>query len=141
MDMSYFDDNRNKGYKIALTGLKLAFRILVLILIVLLIIFGAKKIYALGYEAFSAKPIAESQDQGENIAVAISDEMSVKEIGEELIKAGLIDESPSAFVIQAYVYGYAHSIVPGVYVMNTSMTVSEMLDFMSQTEEDEEEDV
>ena len=140
MDTSYFDGKQNKGYRIALSGLRIVIRILILVLIVVLIYFGAKKLFALGYEAFSAKPVAESADRGENKTVVITKNMSIREIGELLIEEGLIDESIEAFIIQANVYGYAHSIVPKPYVLNTSMTVSEMLEFMSQTEEDEEED-
>lgn len=140
MDTSYFDGNRNKGYQIALSGLRIVFRILILVLIVVLIFFGAKKIYALGYESFSAKPVADSEDKGENKTIVITKDMSVREIGELLIEEGLIDESVEAFIIQANVYGYAHSIVPKPYVLNTAMSVSEMLEFMSQPEEDEEEE-
>lgn len=139
MDMSYFDGSNNKSYRMAVSGLKLVFRILLMVLIIVLIIFGARKLYALGYEAFSARPVAESPDEGENITVVITKDMSVREIGELLIEEGLIDESIEAFLIQANVYGYAHSIVPKPYVLNTSMSVSEMLEFMSRTEEDEED--
>ena len=65
MDMSYYDDNRKKGYRIAVSGLKLVIRILLLILIVVLIVIGGRKLYALGYEAFSARPIAENAAEGE----------------------------------------------------------------------------
>jgi len=140
MDMSYFDGSGNKSFRIAVSSLKLVFRILILVLIIMLIVFGAKKLYALGYEAFSAKPAAESMDKGISRTVVITGNMSVKDIGRLLIDEGLIDESVEAFIIQAHVYGYADSIVPVPYVLNSSMSVSEMLEFMSQPEEDEEEE-
>ncbi len=140
MDMSYFDrSRRGKGVRIALTGMGIAIRILLLVLIIFAIVFFARKIYDLGYEAFSAKPAA-SQDEGTNIAIVVTKKMTLRDIAKQMIDAGLIDESEEAFIIQANVYGYADSIVPGAHVLNTSMTVEEMLAAMSPSEEEEEEE-
>ncbi len=140
MDMSYFDHDQNKGLKIAITSLKTIVRILVLIFVVLAIIYIARKVYNLGYESFAAKPVAENEEEAEEVTVVITKNMTLREIADLLNEKGLIDESEEAFVIQANAYGYAKTINPGPYVLNTSMTVEEMLEFMSRTEEEEEEE-
>lgn len=140
MDMSYFD-KENKGYRIALSGLKIVFRVLVLVCAVIAIIFVAQKIYDLGYEAFSVRPVAESESEGRDVTVVITKKMTLREIGALLNDKGLIDESEEAFLLQAYTYGYANAIIPGPYVLNTSMTVEEMLSILSTPEEEEEDDL
>ena len=45
MDMSYFDGSGNKSFRIAVSSLKLVFRILILILIILLIVLKKSLIF------------------------------------------------------------------------------------------------
>ena len=140
MEMPYPESNKNKGYKIALASVKLFLRILVLVLVVLAIIYFAKKLYSLGYEAFSAKPAADSEAEAKDVTVVITKDMELSDIAALLNENGLINESEEAFLIQARAYGYADSIIPGPYVLNTSMTVEQMLAAMSATEEEEDDD-
>lgn len=141
MDGSFYEnENKDKGFRIAITSLKTVVRILIMIFIVLAIIYAARRIYKLGYEAFSVRPVAENADEGKDVTVVIKRNMSLREIAELLNENGLIDESEIAFVIQANAYGYAKTIKPGPYVLNTSMSVQEMLEFMSKTDEEEEEE-
>lgn len=139
MRMSEFDHEENKGLHLAFAFIRLALRILLIVLVIIGIIYFSRKFYSLGYETFSAKPLAESEEEGRDVTVVITKSMSLKDIGKLLNDAGLIDESEEAFEIQARVYGFADSMIPGPYVLNTSMTVEEMMEFMSTPKEETEE--
>lgn len=134
-----FDSDEKSGYRFALAGVKLFLRLLILVFAVLAIIYVGKKLYALGYEAFSAKPAAENESESTEVTVVITKNMELKDIADLLNEKGLIDESEEAFLIQANAYGYADSIVPGPYVLNTSMTVEEILSTLSPVEEEDDE--
>lgn len=133
------EKNENRGFQIALAFVKLFLRILVLVLVVMAVIYVGKKIYALGYEAFSAKPPAITEGESRDVTVVITKDMELKDIAELLNENGLIRESEEAFLIQANAYGYADKIVPGPYVLNTSMTVEELLEAMSPSEEEDDD--
>ena len=139
MAMPFYENQKNRGYRTALAGVKLFVRILVLILIIIAVIYAAKKIYALGYEAFSAVPAAKTESEAKDVTVVVTRNMELADIYTLLSENGLIDESKEAFEVQARVYGYAKSIVPGPYVLNTSMTVEEILAAMSPSEEEDDE--
>ena len=127
---------KNRSYTKAINALTVMVRLLAYVLIVVLVIFGGRKVYELGYEAFSTQTVDPWKEVKE-VRITISKELSVSDIGNKLKDAGLIDESVAAFVIQAYAYGYARDILPGTYVLNTSMTVEEMLIVMSTAPESE----
>ena len=127
---------KNRSYTKAINALTAMVRLLAYVLIVVLVIFGGRKVYELGYEAFSTQTVDPWKEVKE-VRITISKELSVSDIGNKLKDAGLIDESVAAFVIQAYAYGYARDILPGTYVLNTSMTVEEMLIVMSTAPESE----
>ena len=140
MGANGFDDEENDGYTLALGGLKLVIRILLLVLVVVVVIFAGRRLYAIGYETFTVEPVAESEDDIEEITVNITSDMSVADIAEKLKEKGLIDESDISFIIQANVYGYSKTIKPGMYILNTGMTPEEMMEVMSAYEEAEEEE-
>ena len=127
---------KNRSYTKAINALTAMVRLLAYVLIVVLVIFGGRKVYELGSEAFSTQTVDPWKEVKE-VRITISKELSVSDIGNKLKDAGLIDESVAAFVIQAYAYGYANDILPGTYVLNTSMTVEEMLIVMSTAPESE----
>lgn len=133
-----YDNEENKGYRFALAGVKLFLRLLVLVLVIFAVAYVGKKLYALGYEAFSAKPAAENESESTEVTVVITKNMELKDIAALLNEKGLIRESEEAFLIQARAYGYAE-IVPGPYVLNTSMTVEQILTAMSPSEEEDDE--
>ena len=140
MNMSFFDHNGNKGMQIALAFVRWGLRILLIVLIIMGIVYVSKKLYALGYETFSVRPVAESAEEGKDVTVVITKKMTMKDVGALLIEAGLIEESEEAFLIQAKVYGYEDKLIPGPYVLNTSMSVDEMLEIMSTPKEEVESD-
>ena len=140
MDGPLMENEKDKGFRIAMTSLGTVVRILILIFVILAIIYAARRIYNLGYDTFSVKPVAGNPEEGENVTIVVKRNMSLRELAELLNENGLIDESEESFIIQANAYGYAKTIKPGPYVLNTSMSVQDMLEFMSKTEEEEEEE-
>ncbi len=91
--------------------------------------------YDFGYRVF-AEP-AMSSEPGVDISVAITDDMSVMDIGELLQDQGLIADA-KLFYIQEKVSEYKDMIRPGIYVLNTSMTAEEMLAVMGAAAEENE---
>ena len=137
-DYNYEQGKPTKGYHIAVSGLRIVVSALVAVLIIILIIIAARKVYSIGYEAFDVKAVAASAAEGQDISVTITKDMSIGDIAQRLIYYGLIDETELSFRIQAKVYGYEDKIIPGIYVLNTSMTPVEMLEVMCTAQEEEE---
>lgn len=132
-------DKRNSdlGYRIVLAGFQGVFHILVYILAAVILILLAKRAYSIGYQVVSNGPVA--KENGVDVTVTITDDMTVMEIGELLRDWGLIDEEPLSFLIQETVSEYHNKILPGTYVLNTGMTVDEMLQAMSPSDEEEDQ--
>lgn len=139
MNMSEFDGSRTKGYKAAMGGINIVARLLIAVLIVAALIFFGRMAYSLGYEAFSQKTAA-PEGEGHDIVVTITEDMTVSDVWELLQSSGLIDESENAFKLQDILFGLDGKILPGEYVLNTSMTVNEMYQVMSTEPEEEEEE-
>lgn len=125
------------GYRIALAGFQGMFHILVYILLFVILILLGKRSYTIGYQVVSNVPVA--KENGVDVTVQITDDMSVMDIGELLRDWGLIDEEPLSFMIQETISEYHNKILPGTYVLNTGMTVDEMLKAMSPSDEEDEE--
>lgn len=129
--------NSDLGYRIVLAGFQGVFHILVYILAAVILILLAKRAYSIGYQVVSNVPVA--KENGVDVTVTITDDMTVMEIGELLRDWGLIDEEPLSFLIQETVSEYHNKILPGTYVLNTGMTVDEMLQAMSPSDEEEDQ--
>ncbi|MDO4489576.1 MAG: hypothetical protein Q4B85_00670 [Lachnospiraceae bacterium] len=129
--------NNDLGYRIILAGFQSILRILLYILAAVILVLLGKKAYTIGYEVVSTAPV--SKENGVDVTVTITDDMSVLEIGELLGDWGLIDEQPISFAMQEFLSEYHNQILPGVYVLNTGMTVDEMLQSMAATDAEDEE--
>ena len=138
MNMSEFDGSRTKGYKAAMGSVNIVIRLLIAVLIVAALVFFGRMAYSLGYEAFSQKAAA-PEGEGRDVAVTITEDMTVSDIWMLLQDSGLINESENAFKMQDILFGLDGKILPGEYVLNTSMTVNEMYQIMSTEPEEEEE--
>ncbi|MDO4616544.1 MAG: aminodeoxychorismate lyase [Lachnospiraceae bacterium] len=125
------------GYRMALEGFQSMIHILVYILIVVLLILLGKRAYTIGYQVVNTDPVAE--ENGVDVTVTITDDMSVMEIGRLLDDWGLIDEEPVSFAIQEALSEYHDRLLPGTYVLNTGMSVDEMLQTMSASETEDQE--
>ena len=93
--------------------------------------------YNFGYRVFA--DVAVEISPGRDKTVSVTKGKSVMEIGKMLVDAGLIADE-KVFFVQELLSEYHGKIKPGVYVLNTSMTGTEMLAVLSDTAEDEEEE-
>lgn len=98
------------------------------IAVVVLIYKGATMAYDYGYRIFQEPPVAEAP--GYDIEVQITMGKGAKEIGELLEQKGLIRDA-NLFYIQNLLSHYKGELNPGVYTLNTSMTMQEMMEVMS----------
>lgn len=113
-------------------------KVVVAALVIAVVYKGAAIAYDYGYRVFKEEPVAESP--GVDITVEITVGKTPLQIGEILQSKGLIRDA-KLFYIQNLLSQYKDRMKPGVYVLNTSMTMQEMMGVMSpQTEETEEDE-
>lgn len=129
-------EKQTKGYRAFLFTSKTVVRILIVILFVFVIIFLAKRAYSLGYE--TANYTAASSKEAEDVTVQITMDMSVRDIGELLIKEGILNESLDAFLLQERLSDYHDTEMPGEYTLNSQMGVEEILEILSGAQDEEE---
>lgn len=122
---------KNAGYRAAVTGARGTLKTLIYIFLLLVLVLAGKTAYDFGYDVFDQRPVA-SADNGKDITIEVKEGMNEKEIGELLIENGLIEESLSVFRAQVIFSGYRDMLKPGTYILNTSQTVDEMLEILSQ---------
>ena len=107
--------------------LSFSFRILLLIGLLFLILQGMNVSFRYGHGLFYER--AMEKEPGREIQVEIRQGESRKEIAENLKRLGLITNE-TAFVLKAKLY---HSLLlPGEYTLSTAMTQVEMLDYLSE---------
>ena len=122
---------KDAGYRAAVTGARGILKILIYICLLLVLIFAGKTAYEFGFDIFNQQPVASAQE-GTEVTVEVTAEMNEGEIGEMLIENGLIDEDLLVFRAQVLFSGYHGKLLPGTYILNTSQTVDEMLEILSQ---------
>lgn len=74
---------------------------------------------------------------GRDIVITVSEGDGVSDVGKALEDAGLIRDK-TLFVIQEKLIGFKNGIQPGVYTLNTSQTIEQMLQMMSVIPDTEE---
>lgn len=107
-------------------------KIVVAILVIILIYRGALLAYGYGYRVFTEEPV--TTGDGKIISVEIKDGESPKNIGKMLESKGLIRDY-KLFVIQERLSGYHKMEAAGIYDLNTSMTVDQMLAVIAGADE------
>ena len=122
---------KDAGYRAAVTGARGILKVLVYICLLLVLVFSGKTAYDFGYDIFNQQPVAKAGD-GKEVTIEIKEGYSVKEVGELLIENGLIEERLSVFQAQVVFSGYKDALKPGTYILNTSQTVDDMLEILSQ---------
>ena len=137
MNMPGENRRYGKGYKAFMASAKTAILILVVVLFVIVVVFLSRRAYSLGYEVSSYKPVQEQEAQ--EAAILIKSGMTIRDVGKLLIENGIISESLEAFLIQERLSSWHDSFVPGVYVLNSSMSIEDILQAISPSEETEEE--
>ncbi len=111
-------------------------RMAVIVFAVYAIYRGALLCYDYGYRIFTEPAI--SSGEGRTVTVAITEGMSASEIGHLLENKGLIRDA-KLFVLQYYLSEYRKDVRPGVFELNTSMTVEEMMAAMVPEEDEDDE--
>ena len=112
-------------------------KVVVLAAVVVFIVRGASKAYDFGYRVFADEPISVSG--GRTITVGISENMSVKDIALMLEEKGLIEDA-DLFVVQELLSAYHGELLPGIYDLGTDMTATQMMEIMSASGQETEED-
>lgn len=118
--------------KIVYSAIKTIIALIIFVTIAMFVYKLCTKAYDFGYRIFAEEPM--SPAPGFTVSVAIVEGKSVMEIGEILEEKGLI-RSAYLFYCQELVSNFHGQIKPGVYELNTSMTIEEMLQIMSATPE------
>ena len=112
-------------------------KVVVLAAVVVFIVRGASKAYDFGYRVFADEPISVSG--GRTITVGISENMSVKDIALMLEEKGLIEDA-DLFVVQELLSAYHGELRPGIYDLGTDMTATQMMEIMSASGQETDED-
>lgn len=107
------------------------FRVAVVIVVVVFVYRAALMAYDYGYRIFQETPV--SAVPGTDMRVEITVGKSALQIGEILEQKGLIRDA-KLFYIQNLLSKYKDKLQAGSYVLNTSMTMEEMMAVMSAGE-------
>lgn len=107
------------------------FRVAVVIVVVVFVYRAALMAYDYGYRIFQETPV--SAAPGSDMRVEITVGKSPLQIGEILEQKGLIRDA-RLFYIQNLLSKYKDKLQAGSYVLNTSMTMEEMMAVMSAGE-------
>lgn len=111
------------------------------ILLILLVVYAAIEVsgigYDFGYRAFTEPAMEE--EPGRDVMVQIKDGMTDAEVAEMLLNKGLI-RNDMLFRVQLKLYEYSGELQPGLYTLNTSMTPTELMVVLSTVEEEDTED-
>lgn len=118
-----------RGYRNAIFGASAILRFLVAVLVVVVLIFLARTAYRYGYSVFNETAMEKAP--GNDVEVVIPEGSGAREIGAILKEKGLIQE-PGVFWLQERFSAWHGKLTGGVYVLNTSMTPSEMMAVMAQ---------
>ena len=113
------------------------FRVVVAIAAVYIIYQGAILCYNYGYRIFTEPAL--SAGEGRTVTVAITDDMSPKEIGQLFENKGLVRDA-RLFMLQYYLSEYVKDVKPGVFELSTSMTAEEMMEAMTVTADNDQDD-
>lgn len=112
-------------------------KVVVLAAVVIFIVRGASRAYDFGYRVFADEPVSVSG--GRTITVGVSENMSVKDIAMMLEEKGLIEDA-DLFVVQELLSAYHGELRPGIYDLSTDMTATQMMEIMSASSQETEED-
>lgn len=105
----------------------LAWRVIVIALLVYLLMNGVRMAYSYGHGLLYEHAMAQEGAQEEEFI--ITEDQSEEDIAEALLKKGFIDNT-TAFKVQAKLY--EAEFVPGVYTISKSMTAVEILQYFTQ---------
>ncbi len=114
-----------------------AVKIIVLVLIIKYVIGIATTAYDFGYRVFTEEPV--SAEPGIAYTVELTEETTPRQVAEALEDYGLVRDK-NLFYIQYLVSAHKDELMPGSYELSTAMTADEMIEIMSSSYVDEEEE-
>ncbi len=112
------------GKQVARSLAAVIIKIAVAVLIVVLVYKMSILVYTFGFRIFAEKPMTEGD--GITVTVSYMEDDTVRDLGQKLYDQGLIRDT-KLFYFQELFSNYHGMEQPGVYELNTSMTVEEML--------------
>lgn len=106
------------------------FRVATLVAVIYVICRGAAICYDYGYRIFT-EPAMSTEANGRAVTVTVGSDMSPLDIGKLFESRGLIRDA-KLFVLQYYLSEYREDVKAGVFELNTSMTVEDMMAVMAK---------
>lgn len=91
----------------------------------------AVQAYDFGFRIFAEPPVAEGN--GRTVSVVVLEGNDAMDIGNMLEEKGLIRDA-RLFYVQERLSNYHNLIQPGVYELNTAMTIEQMINIMGGEE-------
>lgn len=113
--------------------IRIAFTILLVVVLVFATVKLSTKAYDFGYRVFTEAPMDEKP--GVNVEVTVETGMSASDIGELLESKGLVRDA-DLFLVQYKLSAYSGELKAGTYMLNTSQTAKEMMITMADQVED-----
>ena len=110
------------------------YRVVLTVAIILGLIYMGQTTYRFTRAVFSDSAMEEGP--GRNVKIDIKEEVGTKKLAEVFEKNGLVEDA-LVFRIQMKMKNFEETVKPGTYEMNTSMSPSEMLNVLSETNEDD----
>jgi len=120
--------------RISLAVISISGRLAFYALAAALLVLGARNGYAFGHSIFYAPAMEEKP--GTEKTVTLDGDESVREVGEVLLKAGLIRDD-KAFSIQALCYSY--EVKEGTFALNTSLSSKEIIGILNEEIKEEKD--
>lgn len=125
-----------KPGNIVIAVLGVILRVVLVVMAVYFIYKGALACHDYGYRIF-AEP-AMSAGEGRTITVAVTEDMTPAQIGELFEKKGLVRDG-RLFMLQYYLSEFRNDVKPGVFELSTSMTAEQMMEAMTVTADEDDD--
>lgn len=117
--------------------LETVIKVVIAVFIIKFVYNAAIEAYDFGYRVFAEEPV--TVGEGRTISIYVKEDESVRDVGADLEKKGLIRDG-NLFFVQELLSEHHGKIKPGIYDLNTSMSSEEMLAIMAAEATDTEEE-
>lgn len=123
--------------KVVLSITMTCVKMVILVLIVYALFVFGRHAYDFGFQVFAGESI--SDPPGKEVAVTITEDMSVMEIAELLKNKGLIKDA-KVFWVQEKLSKYSGKLKKGNYILTTAQDADEMMEELAQETEAQTEE-
>ncbi|MCH5253979.1 MAG: endolytic transglycosylase MltG [Lachnospiraceae bacterium] len=117
--------------------LETVIKVVIAVFIIKFVYNAAIEAYDFGYRVFAEEPV--TVGEGRTISIYVKEDESVRDVGADLERKGLIRDG-NLFFVQELLSEHHGKIQPGIYDLNTSMSSEEMLAIMAAEAPDTEEE-